>query len=104
MFLVFERSSEAGPLRREGLAERDRDLRDDLESFARDALSSFLRESASGRGDSSMGLRLGDHLEVCADPRRDVVSASAVSWALVVSLEAELLVSERFWGAGLVLD
>ena len=73
-------SSEAGPLRREGLAERDRELRGDLEGFARDELFSFLRGSVSGWRDSSMGLRLGDHLEVCCE----VVSVLGLSRALAV--------------------
>ena len=81
MFLVWEMISEAGPRRRKGLAERDRELRVVLVGFARDEPASILRVSGSGWRDSSMGLRLGDHLEVCCE----VVSGVGLSRVLAVS-------------------
>ena len=59
MFWMWEVISEAGPWRREGLADRDRERRMDLD-VAEPVLCLFV--SGSECRDSSMGLRLGLHL------------------------------------------
>ena len=78
MFLVCERRSEAGPLRMEGLAERDREVREGLESLVRGALLSVLKVSRSGWEVSLIARRLGDHFELRVGSRVCAVDVAEV--------------------------
>ena len=104
MFLMCEMSSEAGPLRREGLVEREREVRAGLEVFLTGVSSSVLRDSGRGCEDSLIARKLGDHLELSVGSRVCAVGAAAVPGSRAEFLCVEPRLSGRFWGAGQVLD